>query len=175
MSQIQLGAFPRACSPTQGALPNGCCCSEATPCSVSWEGICTAGLVPSSSPECSPGLLLAHAKKRFGSGSRPSGDTGRHHLLPKALRHEANELCPGHVSCSQSWPLRANWLLLVLQIGITETGLQRAILRRAQEILAVAKTIPGTTNLFLCLIAGCRRSVRVLVPFSPEQPPSPLG
>ncbi|XP_074976526.1 E3 ubiquitin-protein ligase LRSAM1 isoform X1 [Caretta caretta] len=28
------------------------------------------------------------------------------------------------------------------KIGITETGLQRAILRRAQEILAVAKTIP---------------------------------
>uniref|UniRef100_A0A8C0QPZ8 Leucine rich repeat and sterile alpha motif containing 1 n=1 Tax=Chelonoidis abingdonii TaxID=106734 RepID=A0A8C0QPZ8_CHEAB len=41
------------------------------------------------------------------------------------------------------------------KIGITETGLQHAILRRAQEILAVAKTIPGTTSLFLCLIAGC--------------------
>uniref|UniRef100_A0A8C3T7G9 Leucine rich repeat and sterile alpha motif containing 1 n=1 Tax=Chelydra serpentina TaxID=8475 RepID=A0A8C3T7G9_CHESE len=54
------------------------------------------------------------------------------------------------------------------KIGITETGLQRAILRRAQEILAVVKTIPGTTSLFLCLIVGCQCSVRVLVPFSPE-------
>ncbi|XP_059571442.1 E3 ubiquitin-protein ligase LRSAM1 isoform X1 [Alligator mississippiensis] len=30
------------------------------------------------------------------------------------------------------------------KIGITETGLQHTILRRAQEILAVAETIPGT-------------------------------
>lgn len=36
-----------------------------------------------------------------------------------------------------------------LQMGIAETGLQRAILRRVQEILAVAKTIPGTSSSFL--------------------------
>uniref|UniRef100_A0A8C2U296 Leucine rich repeat and sterile alpha motif containing 1 n=1 Tax=Coturnix japonica TaxID=93934 RepID=A0A8C2U296_COTJA len=35
------------------------------------------------------------------------------------------------------------------KMGIAETGLQRAILRRAQEILAVAKTIPGTSSSFL--------------------------
>jgi len=36
-----------------------------------------------------------------------------------------------------------------LQMGIAETGLQHAILRRAQEILAVAKMIPGTSSSFL--------------------------
>uniref|UniRef100_A0A8D0G0H2 Leucine rich repeat and sterile alpha motif containing 1 n=1 Tax=Strix occidentalis caurina TaxID=311401 RepID=A0A8D0G0H2_STROC len=35
------------------------------------------------------------------------------------------------------------------KIGVMEAGLQRAILKRAQEILAVAKTIPGTTVSFL--------------------------
>uniref|UniRef100_A0A8B9CR92 Leucine rich repeat and sterile alpha motif containing 1 n=1 Tax=Anser brachyrhynchus TaxID=132585 RepID=A0A8B9CR92_9AVES len=35
------------------------------------------------------------------------------------------------------------------KVGVTETGLQRAILRRAQDILAVAKTIPGNTGSFL--------------------------
>lgn len=36
---------------------------------------------------------------------------------------------------------------LAPQLGVTEAGLQRAILRRAQEILAVAATIPGTPQL----------------------------
>ncbi|KAK2535510.1 Lrsam1, partial [Columba guinea] len=35
------------------------------------------------------------------------------------------------------------------KIGVAEAGLQRAILSRAQEIVAVAKTIPGTTGSFL--------------------------
>ncbi|KAM4647452.1 E3 ubiquitin-protein ligase LRSAM1 isoform 5-T6 [Amazona ochrocephala] len=39
------------------------------------------------------------------------------------------------------------------KIGVAEAGLQRAILQRAQEILAVAKTIPGTTS--SCLASRC--------------------
>ncbi|XP_042642468.1 E3 ubiquitin-protein ligase LRSAM1 isoform X2 [Tyto alba] len=55
------------------------------------------------------------------------------------------------------------------KIGVTEAGLQRAILRRAQEILAVAKTIPELL-----------RTVDAEVPAAPEpsapfeEPPSPL-
>ncbi|XP_014807844.1 PREDICTED: E3 ubiquitin-protein ligase LRSAM1 isoform X2 [Calidris pugnax] len=54
------------------------------------------------------------------------------------------------------------------KIGVTEAGLQRAILRRAQEILAVAKTIPELL-----------RTVDAEVPAAPEpsapleEPPSP--
>lgn len=46
-------------------------------------------------------------------------------------------------------PPRANSPPLAPQIGVTETGLQHAILKRAQDILAVAKMIPGTTSSFL--------------------------
>uniref|UniRef100_A0A8C3JGH2 Leucine rich repeat and sterile alpha motif containing 1 n=1 Tax=Calidris pygmaea TaxID=425635 RepID=A0A8C3JGH2_9CHAR len=54
------------------------------------------------------------------------------------------------------------------KIGVTEAGLQRAILKRAQEILAVAKTIPELL-----------RTVDAEVPAAPEpsapleEPPSP--
>ncbi|XP_074017171.1 E3 ubiquitin-protein ligase LRSAM1 [Numenius arquata] len=54
------------------------------------------------------------------------------------------------------------------KIGVTEAGLQRAILKRAQEILAVAKTIPELL-----------RTVDTEVPAAPEpsapleEPPSP--
>ncbi|KAM4647455.1 E3 ubiquitin-protein ligase LRSAM1 isoform 8-T9 [Amazona ochrocephala] len=56
------------------------------------------------------------------------------------------------------------------KIGVAEAGLQRAILQRAQEILAVAKTIPGTTKLM----------EDTEVPAAPEpsapceEPPSPV-
>lgn len=46
-------------------------------------------------------------------------------------------------------PARADSAPLAPQIGVAEAGLQRAILSRAQEIVAVAKTIPGTTGSFL--------------------------
>ncbi|NXJ39420.1 LRSM1 ligase, partial [Ciconia maguari] len=55
------------------------------------------------------------------------------------------------------------------KIGVTEAGLQRAILKRAQEILAVAKTIPELL-----------RTVDAEVPAAPEpsapfeEPPSPV-
>ncbi|NXN54815.1 LRSM1 ligase, partial [Rynchops niger] len=55
------------------------------------------------------------------------------------------------------------------KIGVTEAGLQRAILKRAQEILAVAKTIPELL-----------RTVDAEVPAAPEpsapfeEPPSPM-
>ncbi|XP_064325268.1 E3 ubiquitin-protein ligase LRSAM1 isoform X3 [Phalacrocorax carbo] len=55
------------------------------------------------------------------------------------------------------------------KIGVTEAGLQRAILKRAQEILAVAKTIPELL-----------RTVDAEVPVAPEpsapleEPPSPV-
>ncbi|NXF29502.1 LRSM1 ligase, partial [Nyctibius bracteatus] len=55
------------------------------------------------------------------------------------------------------------------KIGVMEAGLQRAILRRAQEILAVAKTIPELL-----------RTVEAEVPAAPEpsapfeEPPSPV-
>lgn len=66
------------------------------------------------------------------------------------LASEAKSLwCPlGNISLLVS-PARADSAPLVPQIGVAEAGLQRAILSRAKEIVAVAKTIPGTTGSFL--------------------------
>uniref|UniRef100_A0A8C5X725 Leucine rich repeat and sterile alpha motif containing 1 n=1 Tax=Malurus cyaneus samueli TaxID=2593467 RepID=A0A8C5X725_9PASS len=56
------------------------------------------------------------------------------------------------------------------KLGVTEAGLQRAILRRAQEILAVATTTPGTPCPFL------PHFTLTAEPSAPlEEPPSPAG
>ncbi|XP_059684703.1 E3 ubiquitin-protein ligase LRSAM1 isoform X1 [Gavia stellata] len=55
------------------------------------------------------------------------------------------------------------------KIGVTEAGLQRAILKRAQEILAVAKTIP---ELLGTLGAEVPAAPEPSAPF--EEPPSPV-
>lgn len=61
---------------------------------------------------------------------------------PKSLQ------CPLGAMCLLLSPPRANSPPPAPQIGVAEAGLQRAILKRAQEILAVAKTIPGITRSF---------------------------
>ncbi|NXO54147.1 LRSM1 ligase, partial [Aramus guarauna] len=55
------------------------------------------------------------------------------------------------------------------KIGVTEAGLQRAILRRAQEILAVAKTIP---ELLRAMDAEVPGAPEPSTPF--KEPPSPV-
>ncbi|NXX53230.1 LRSM1 ligase, partial [Scopus umbretta] len=55
------------------------------------------------------------------------------------------------------------------KIGVTEAGLQRAILKRAQEILAVAKTIP---ELLRTVDAEIPAAPEPSAPF--EEPPSPV-
>uniref|UniRef100_A0A8B9FSM2 Leucine rich repeat and sterile alpha motif containing 1 n=1 Tax=Amazona collaria TaxID=241587 RepID=A0A8B9FSM2_9PSIT len=56
------------------------------------------------------------------------------------------------------------------KIGVAEAGLQRAILQRAQEILAVAKTIPGTTS--SCLASRCLLRLHVM---AQHHSPCPLS
>lgn len=77
--------------------------------------------------------------------------------FPSLLSHLMEALplaCLGLAKCLL-WPLGATSVLSPVranspppapQLGVAEAGLQRAILQRAQEILAVAKTIPGTTS-----------------------------
>ncbi|NXW35389.1 LRSM1 ligase, partial [Phaetusa simplex] len=55
------------------------------------------------------------------------------------------------------------------KIGVTEAGLQRAILKRAREILAVAKTIP---ELLRAVDAEVPAAPEPSAPF--EEPPSPM-
>ena len=70
-------------------------------------------------------------------------------LVRLGLASTAREFAVSPGDMSPPSPLRADSPPLAPQIGVTEAGLQRAILRRAQEILAVAKTIPGTASSFL--------------------------
>lgn len=59
---------------------------------------------------------------------------------------QGRRVCSVTSGTSVSFLLQELTPALVPQIGVTEAGLQRAILERVQKILAVTKTIPGTTS-----------------------------